>query len=126
MTAMKIRIRHFVLLGTAAVTLFAGDATGKWTGQLVPSDGDGSGRPAHLVLKQEGTKLTGTAGPDAGEQHTIQNGKAEDGVLTFEISQGASVMKFTLRQDGDELNGDISRQREGQTQTAKLSVKREK
>jgi hypothetical protein len=101
----------------------AADATGTWTGTLTPS-GDDNPRPAHLVLKQDGNKLTGTAGPDANEQHAIENGKAEDGVLTFDVPTGGAVMKFRLKQDGDEIKGDITRERDGQTETARLAVKR--
>jgi hypothetical protein len=126
LTAMKTLFERFLLFTLTAVTLSAADATGKWTGQLFPSDGDGTGRPAHLVLKQDGATLTGTAGPDAGEQHPIQNGKAEDGRLTFDVPTGGTVMKFSLKQVGDDITGDIEREREGQKQTAKLSVKREK
>jgi hypothetical protein len=35
-------------------------------------------------------------------------------------------MKFALKQDGDEITGDITRERDGQTQKAKLAVKRVK
>jgi hypothetical protein len=118
------RILLFVL---AAASLVAADATGKWTGSLiVPSDEGEQSKPAHLVLKQEGTKLTGTAGPDVSEQHPIENGKAENGVLTFEVPTGETIMRFSVKQEGDELKGEITRERDGQTQTAKLAVKREK
>ena len=118
-------MKHFFLLILATMTLIAADATGTWTGSLmVPGDG-GENHPARLVLKQDGSKLTGTAGPSAGEQHEIQNGKVEDGVLTFDVPTGETTMKFTLKQDGDEIKGDISREHEGETQHAKLAVKRE-
>jgi hypothetical protein len=117
----------FALLAFTTVSLVAADATGKWTGTLTLSTGDSAGeaRPAYLVLKQEGDKLTGTAGPDAGEQHTIENGKAENGNLTFEIRE-SSIMKFALKQEGDEIKGELTREREGETEKAKLAVKREK
>lgn len=112
----------------AAVTLIAADATGSWTGTLAVPTSDGARKPgpAHLVLKQEGAKLTGTAGPNASEQHTIQNGAAEDGNLTFEVSTGNSIMKFVLKHEGDEIKGDVTREREGQTERATLAVKRDK
>lgn len=120
-------MKHVLLLTLAAVGLMAADATGKWTGSLFIPNPDGEQeRPAHLVLKQEGATLTGTAGPDASEQHPIQNGKAEDGNLVFEVPTGETVMKFSLKQDGDEIKGEITREREGQKQTAKIAVKREK
>src|SRR5689334_15420005 len=115
-------MKHLILLTLTALGLLASDATGTWTGTLLVSTPDGNqDRTAYLVLKQEGTKLTGTAGPNADEQHTIENGKVEDGLLTFEIP-GAASMKFTLKLEGDEIKGDIKRERDGATETAKLSV----
>lgn len=104
--------------------LLAADATGTWTGTFTPS-GEEAG-PALLVLKQDGTKLTGTAGPGSEEQHEIRNGKAEDGKLTFEVGDEGPTMKFTLKQEGDRIKGDISRERDGQVQSAQLDVTRSK
>ena len=33
-------------------------------------------------------------------------------------------MKFALKQQGDEISGEVTRERDGKTQTAKLAVKR--
>jgi hypothetical protein len=119
-------MKHIFLAALAAVGLMAADATGKWTGKLIVPSSDGEqDRPAHLVLKQTGATLTGTAGPDAGEQHPLQNGKAENGVLTFEVPTGETVMMFTLKHEGDEIRGTITRERDGQKQTAKLELKRD-
>jgi hypothetical protein len=120
-------MKYILLLTFAAACLIAADATGKWTGTLtVPTPNGPEERTAHLVLKQDGVKLTGTAGPDANEQHEIANGKAENGAITFEVPTGDSTMKFTLKQEGDEIKGDISRERDGQAETAKIAVKRER
>lgn len=120
-----MKLTLFILLLTlVSASLIAADATGNWTGTLTPSTGEGP-MPARLVLKQDGNKLTGTAGPDAGEQHTIENGKAENGNLTFEVSAAEAVMRFSLRQEGDEIKGDITRELGGQKETAKLAVKRD-
>lgn len=118
-------MKRIILFALSAVSLLAADATGKWTGTLTPAS-DNSGKPAMLVLKQDGAELTGTAGPDASEQNTILNGKADNGTLTFEIHSGGGTMKFTLKLDGDEIKGDIVRERDGQSQTATLAVKRDK
>ena len=117
----------FLVMFTVA-GLMAGDATGKWSGTMTSTSPEGEERvgSALLELKQEGAKLTGTAGPDASERHEIQNGKAEDGTLTFEVQNEERVMKFTLKQEGDGIKGDITRERDGQTQRAKLDLKRQK
>jgi hypothetical protein len=35
-------------------------------------------------------------------------------------------MKFTLKQHGEDITGDVTRERDAQTQTARLAVKRAK
>ena len=108
----------------AATGLLAADATGTWTGNLTRDNGEAG--PAHLILKQDGTKVTGTAGPGVDEQRAIQNGKAEDGKVIFEITTENATMKFVLKQEGDAITGDVSRESNGETQRAKLAVTRRK
>ena len=119
-------MRHALLLALTAAISFSADASGTWTGTLTPA-ASGRAEPAHLVLKHEGDKLAGTAGPNADRQLPIRNGKAENGHLTFEVvDPGQVVGRFDLRQEGNEITGDVTREREGNTQTAKLAVKRAK
>jgi len=115
-------MRKLLILLVAATGLLASDATGTWTGTFTP-DGEDA-RPAHLVLKQEGTVLTGTAGPNSEDQREIAKGKVEGGVVTFEVALKDTTMKFVLHLEGDELTGEISREYEGQHQTAKVAVRR--
>jgi len=90
-------------------------------------DGEAQPGSALLLLKQEGTVLTGTAGPNESDQKTIHQGKVEDGVITFTLEpHDGAVMKFTLKQVGDEITGDVRGEREGETMSAKLAAKREK
>ena len=114
-------MKHLLAIALAATTLRGADATGTWTGTLTRSEGQSG--PARLVLKQDGDKLSGTAGPDENEQRPILNGKVENGALTFELDNG---MKFTLKQDADEITGEVTREMEGETQRGKLAVKRVK
>ena len=120
-------MKTILLLTLAAASLFAADATGKWTGTLtLAGEAGGKVDNALLVLKQDGTKLTGTAGPDANQQNAIQDGKAENGNLTFDLPFGGGVMKFVLKQQGEDMSGDITAEREGQKMSAKVVLKREK
>lgn len=121
-------MKLFACMMLAAMTVIAADATGNWSGTMTfrKSDGTEGQGPALLVLKQEGSKLTGTAGPDAGERHTIENGKVEDTALTFEVPNNGTVMTFVLTQQGEEISGEITRERNGEKQVAKLALKREK
>jgi hypothetical protein len=121
-------VRHMLLLVFAAGALMAADATGKWSGTLTLNGPDGQTQPstAYLVLKQEGAKLTGTAGQTAGEQREIVDGKVENGKITFGLPLGPATMKFVLEQTGDSIAGDVSAEADGQKLTAKLAVKLEK
>lgn len=121
-------MKRLFLLILFAAGLWAADATGTWSGSLIVTAADGTdqSRPAHLVLKQDGTRLTGTAGPNAEEQNPIANGKVENDTLMFDVTRDEATMRFVLKIDGDHLTGVVTRERDGQTQTAKLDVKRVK
>ena len=114
---------YLLVIALSAASL-AADVTGNWKGTLTP-DGRDAG-PALLVLKQDGEMVTGTAGPDEGERHPIRSGKVENDTVTFEVETPGGVMRFTLKQDGEELTGEITRERDGEKQTAKLALKRTK
>jgi hypothetical protein len=119
-------MRRLFLFLVAALTLLAADATGRWKGELITTgDGGEQSHPAMVVLKQDGTALTGTAGPED-DQNPIEKGRVDDGVITFELSRDGGVMRFNLKQNGDEIAGEVTREREGQTQRARLVLKREK
>ena len=117
-------MKSILLLVVTALALMGADATGTWTGTLTRTGGEPG--PAHLVLKQDGGKVTGTAGPNADEQHEIQNGKTQDDKISFEVAGENGAMKFELKRQGDQISGDVSRERDGEVQTAKLSVTRNK
>ena len=114
---------YLLLIALAAASL-AADVTGSWKGTMTP-DGRDAG-PALLVLKQDGEAVTGTAGPDEGERRPIRNGKVQNDTVTFEVETPGGVMKFALKQNGEDLTGDVTRERDGQKQTAKLAMKRVK
>jgi hypothetical protein len=116
--------RTLLILLASVFTLAAADVSGKWTGTLTPDSG--AEGPALLILEHKGESLTGTAGPDEGQRFDILNGKVSGDKITFETDSGKSVMKFELTLKGEEMAGQVSREREGQKQTAKLNVKRTK
>jgi hypothetical protein len=116
--------RALLILLASIFTLAAADLTGKWTGTFTPDDGNEG--PALLVLQQKGESLMGTAGPDEEQRFDIVNGKVTGDRVTFETDSGKSAMKFELTLKGEELSGQVSRERDGQKQTAKLNVKRTK
>ena len=109
-----------------AVSLAFASVTGSWTGTLSPDGREPT--TAFLVLQQDGETVTGTAGAsEQGERLPIRNGTAKGGVVTFEVeTPNGLVMKFDLKEQGDELTGTVTRERDGEKQSAALAVKRVK
>ena len=120
---------RLVLLFLLLSTVLLADVTGRWTGSIVFDGPNGEKVPGTvlLVLKQDGNTVTGTVGPSEEAQKPIQNGKAEENVIIFnvEVREGVS-MKFTLKQTGEEISGELSGEHDNQKMTATLSLKREK
>lgn len=118
-------LRFITILALAAATMFAADVDGSYSGTMTP-EGRDSG-PALVIFKTVDGKLTGTGGPNDGEQHAFSNIKLDGDRLTFEIvNPNGGVMKFDLKVEGNKLSGKITRERDGQTQTAMLAVERKK
>ena len=126
---MKIFLCLMALAGLVLAAP-AGDLSGKWTGTFNISIPDGSVRESEIImmLKQTGTDLTGTAGPQEGEQFPIRNGKVVGDKVTFEVERSdvSQVIKFDLALAGDRIKGGASLTREGETRTAKVDMGRAK
>jgi hypothetical protein len=109
-----------------AVTLALADVSGSWTGTLSPEGKDPD--EAHFVLRQEGGTVTGTAGGGGDDERLpIRNGTVKDGVVTFEVeTPNGYLLKFVLKEQGDELSGTATRERDGRQDRATVMVKRTK
>ena len=114
----------FVLL-TSSLYLAAADASGKWAGTMV-ANGEDQSRPVFLILKQDGQKLTGTGGPNEGQQFPMEKGRVEGDRLVFEVPAGAGVHHFDLKLSGDQASGEMRYTRpESEARTAKVTLKRQ-
>jgi hypothetical protein len=118
----------FSILLLTAMTLTAGELTGKWQGKfdITNSAGETSPDEAYMDLKVSGTAVTGTAGPNEGHQWTIKNGKLEDGKLTFEVAMDeGGVIAFDLTFDGETVRGTATGTgKDGEKMSAKVDLKR--
>jgi uncharacterized protein (TIGR03435 family) len=84
-----------ILLGllTGAVAIAATDVSGKW-----------ASAPIYLILKQEGGRLSGSAGPSEKEQIlTFDNGIVEGDRVNFKVG----TFQFSLQVNGDEMKGEM-------------------
>jgi hypothetical protein len=104
--------------------------TGAWTGTVVfKADGETHQDPFHVVLKQDGGSLTGTAGPDADRQYRINNGKvvtAKDTTsVTFEVIVHGVHMALELKLVDGALKGTaVIEGEDGQRHAATTSLRR--
>jgi hypothetical protein len=113
----------FALLFVAlAAYAAAADVTGTWSGSFVPEGGDSS--TAYLVIKQSGTTITGTAGPDASTQWPILTGKIAGSTVTIEVKDpdSGTVYKCSMVLDGNKMKGDVEATSGGQNQKGKIDI----
>jgi len=114
-----------LLIALFAMTAMAADVTGKWSGSFVPEGQDPSG--AFVILKQAGSTLTGSAGPDEGQQWPLTNGKITGNKITGEVtSPEGMIFKLDLVLEGDHIKGDANATRDGQPMKAKVELTRQK
>lgn len=125
---MKILLFFVLLAALVGVALADVDVTGKWSGTFSPigPNGETKESTAVLVLKQSGTDITGTAGPNEDEQFPIQKGKIEGDKITLEVDHDGHTMKIDLVLTADRLTGEAKLSRDGQDLRAKIDVTRAK
>ena len=106
----------------------AADISGTWSGtmKITGPDGQSQDDTVHMVLKQDGGKLTGTAGPNASEQLPIDKGVVEGNKVTMEVAIPNGAFKFDMALEGDHLKGDVTMSASGQTMKAKMDATRAK
>ncbi len=121
--------RVLILLLLAALGVSAADFSGRWAGELrkIKSEAQRPDVDTHyLVLEQNGTTVTGTAGAQREAQFDIENVKLEGSRLRFEITlQGPGItVAYDLQLSGDTITGTIVSKR-GPVLEGKLRFKRE-
>jgi len=118
---MKVMMTAVLLLAA-----MAGDLTGKWSGTFKVDGGDHN-VPQLFILKQQGKTLTGSGGPNSGEQYPIENGRVDGDKVRFEITTGEWKFTYDLRQaEPDGLKGDLRLESVGDRRTAQVSLARVK
>jgi hypothetical protein len=119
---MKSTLLSLLLL--AAWSLSAADLTGKWSGTLdMKQDGEAQTIPVVMIVKQDGNKVTGTAGPEE-DQHAIQKGTVDGDILTMEVDSGEAIYYLELKVDGDQISGAVKQGADGEKM--KIAFKRVK
>ena len=109
-----------------AVGVAASDMSGKWSGEFKVEGGEHS-IPQFFILKQQDKTVTGTGGPDAGEQYPIENGRIQGDTLKFELTTGEWKFFYELKMASQgELRGDLKLESVNDRRSAKVVLSRMK
>jgi hypothetical protein len=112
----------------ATSLLSAADVSGRWDGLTGMKNGNGEPVVFHLLLKQEGTKVSGgiwTEDHDENNPRPIQNGILEGTKLRFAVPQKAdAVVTFELALTAEALDGVVRFQGPNGPQEIKVSFHR--
>ena len=115
---MKKTIAIILLL---AVNAMAEDLSGKWSGEF-KVDGGGHDVPQLFMFKQNGNALTGSGGPNTGEQYPIENGKVDGNHIMFEITTGEWKFSYDLKATGERITGTLELKSVNDRRTATVSL----
>jgi hypothetical protein len=133
---MRTRILSLAaLVVTTAVSIAAQTSTpnltGTWKGTFITTDESGRDEDRmHMVAKQTGADLTGTAGPSPEKQWPIAKGKVvttKDGTaVTFDVQSDGPVVHFELKLVEGRLKGGAKAEQDGRKLSAEVDLEREK
>ncbi len=117
-----MRILVFALLLTLGLAV--GDVSGNWHGSFRVDGGDHD-VPQLLFLKEEGTKLTGTGGPDATERYPISNGQVNGDRVIFELTTGDWKFFYDLKNSGLRMSGKLVLKSANDSRSADITLKKD-
>jgi len=125
-------MKFFLFLALVALASLPAAAdvnlTGNWTGTftMIGPNGETKDTGAILVLKQNGSEITGTVGPDDQERFDITKGSIDGNKIALDVTDGEHKIHFDLTLAEDRLQGDVHMSADGEERKAKLDVKRAK
>ncbi len=115
------------LLFTCAA--FGADITGRWTGTATAKSPDGEEHveDVMLVLKQDGSTITGTGGSNEGDLRPLVKPALNGDTLTFDVeSDEGAVFHVTLKISGETMTGEAKAEVNGETRIGTLKFQRQK
>ena len=116
--------RTIAIVTLLAASAMASDLTGKWSGTFKVDGGDHT-VPQLFILKQQGKTLSGSGGPNAGEQYPIENGRIDGDEARFELTAGEWKFAYDLKQTAPgALNGTLKLQSVNDSRNARVSLTR--
>ena len=124
-------MKRMLLISLIATCLLpAADVAGRWDGPTDMKNGNGEQVVFHLLLRQEGAKVSGgvwTEDHDENNPRPIQNGVLKGTELHLEVPQKAdAVVTFDLALNTEPIDGTIRFQGPSGPQEIKISFQRQR
>ena len=109
---LRIVAIALAIMASSAPQQSGTSVNGVWAGPLIVTvDGKRTEEYVHIILRQAGEVVTGTAGENADQQFPIRNGKLttvrDVTTLTFEFIANGVHSSFRLRSIDGSLKGDV-------------------
>lgn len=121
----RLSIALSLMLIFSPTLLAAEDLTGTWSGSFnITMNGETREDSAYMVLKQNGSELTGTAGPNSSQQWQIIKGKVEGNKVTFEVQTDQPLIRFELMMVDGRLKGQANAELQGTALSAEVDLQR--
>ena len=121
---LTMGLAAFVVLGSMAATVRAGDPNGTWKWKFTPNGGQEV--ELSLLLKADGEKLTGKLKTPRGEAD-VKDGtfKNDEVSFTTEVERNGNTFKtkYKGKVEGDTIKGKTERQRNGETMSRDWEAK---
>ena len=115
-----------LLITLVALATSNHDLSGRWSGNFRVDGGDHN-VPQLFIFQQQGTKLSGSGGPNEGEQYPIENGTIVNDDARFQLTTGEWNFTYHLQRAAkDDLQGNLKLESVGESRAAKVSLKRVK
>ena len=107
---MKLLISAMLL----GVLSFGADVAGVWRGTFAPERPDGTydEKPAYLLVKQDGAKLTGRIGPSEEKNFEFTKGAMDGDTVTFELFADDMKMKVSMKLKDGKLEGVVNAEKD--------------
>jgi len=103
----------------------AADLAGTWSGSFRPEGGEHD-IPQLITLKVDGKTVSGSSGPNAGEQYPIENGSINGNKVSFQVTTGEWKFTYNLIAEGNVLTGDLKLESTTESRIAKIRLTRKK
>jgi hypothetical protein len=116
-------MRILVLALLLTIGLAVGDVSGNWRGSFRVDGGDHD-IPQLLLLNEDGTKLTGTGGPDTTERYPLSNGHVNGDRVTFELTTGDWKFFYDLKNSGMQMSGKLVLKSANDSRSAAVTLKK--